>query len=77
MNRRPHINIIRKLTMIIALNSNYEGGEIEFPTQNVKIKMKQGDLIAFPPYWTHEHFVNSPCNDTYRYTINLWCTNKI
>ena len=31
------------------------GGETEFLFQEVKIKPKQGKLILFPPFWTHEH----------------------
>jgi predicted 2-oxoglutarate/Fe(II)-dependent dioxygenase YbiX len=62
----------RTLSVIIALNDDYEGGELIFPLQNYKIKLKKGQLIAFPPYWTHPHYTNEPENDTFRYTINTW-----
>ena len=45
--------MIRNLTITIALNSDYEGGEFCFPCQNFKIKLKRGQVIAFPPFWTH------------------------
>lgn len=63
---------IRNMSLIMALNDDYEGGEFYFPTQDYKVTLKKGQIIAFPPYWTHEHMVNAPTNGTYRYTINTW-----
>jgi predicted 2-oxoglutarate/Fe(II)-dependent dioxygenase YbiX len=71
-NTNKDINKIRNMSLIINLNDNYEGGEFYFPIQNYKIKLKKGDIILFPPYWTHPHMVYSPINNTYRYTINTW-----
>lgn len=65
-------NQIRNMSIIIALNDDYENGEFYFPRQNFKIKLKKGEIIIFPPYWTHPHFVTAPSNNTYRYTINTW-----
>jgi len=65
-------NQIRNLTITIALNSDYDGGEFCFPCQNFKIKMKRGQVIAFPPFWTHPHYTNDLHGGTYRYTINTW-----
>jgi hypothetical protein len=66
------IHKIRNLSIIIALNDDYEGGQFYFPSQDRVIKLKKGQLIAFPPYWTHPHTVFAPLNGTYRYTINTW-----
>ena len=63
---------IRNMSVIIALNDDYEGGTFHFPHQNFNVKLKKGQLIAFPPYWTHLHGVESPANGTFRYTINTW-----
>ena len=63
---------IRNLSIIIALNDDYEGGQFYFPSQDRVIKLKKGQIIAFPPYWTHPHTVLAPLNGTYRYTINTW-----
>lgn len=44
------------LSVVLYLNSNYEGGELYFKNQNIKIKPEAGSLIAFPsinPYF-HE-----------------------
>lgn len=69
-----HLDIgARQMSVIIALNDDYEGGEFIFPEQNNrKIKLKRGQLIAFPPYWTHPHKVEHLLNETCRYTINTW-----
>jgi len=71
----PYIkNNIRIFSVIIALNSDYEGGELCFPNQNFKIKLKAGEAIIFPPYWTHPHYTND-VNGTSRYTITMWLNN--
>ena len=64
-------NNVRVFSTIIALNSDYEGGELCFPNQDVKIKLEAGDAIVFPPYRTHLHYTNA-LNGTFRYTINTW-----
>jgi len=66
------INQVRNLTMTIALNGDYDGGEFCFPCQNFKIKLKRGQVVAFPPFWTHPYYTNELRNDTHRYTINTW-----
>ena len=65
---------MRILSIIIALNGDYDGGELVFPCQNFKTKLKQGEAIAFPPYWTHPHYTEELKNNTFRYTINTWLT---
>jgi hypothetical protein len=62
----------RTLSIIVSLNDDYEGGEIVFPVQNREIKLKKGQVILFPPYWTHPHYTNDLKNNTYRYTLNSW-----
>lgn len=62
---------IRNLSVIIALNDDYQDGIFHFPNQNFKIKITKFSAICFPPYWTHPHWVSSPKNG-YRYTINTW-----
>ena len=63
---------IRNMSVIIALNDDYVGGQFYFPNQDFKIKLKKGQLIAFPPYWTHQHGVEELKNNTFRYTLNSW-----
>jgi predicted 2-oxoglutarate/Fe(II)-dependent dioxygenase YbiX len=73
-NRSVENNQIRSVSLIIALNNDYEGGEFCFPEQNIKIKLGKGQAIAFPPYWTHPHYTNDLKNGTCRYTITTWLT---
>jgi len=70
----PHIpkKKIRNMSLIMCLNEDYEGGEFYFPIQDRTIKLKKGNIIAFPPYWTHPHMTYPLLNNTYRYTINTW-----
>jgi predicted 2-oxoglutarate/Fe(II)-dependent dioxygenase YbiX len=67
----------RVLSMITALNSDYDGGELVFPCQNFTIKLKRGQCILFPPYWTHPHYTNDLKNNTFRYTINTWLIKRL
>lgn len=64
-------NKVRFASVVIALNSDYEGGEFVFPEQDVKIKLKAGQALFFPPHWSHPH-KTLELHGTYRYTINTW-----
>ena len=70
----PESNKCRLYSVIVALNSDYEGGEVNFPEQDVTVKLEAGDALIFPPYWTHPHSTNE-LNGTFRYTINTWFTS--
>ena len=63
----------RKLSVIVGLNNDFEGGEFYFPLQDFRTQVKRGQAICFPPYYTHPHEVSEPTNG-YRYTINTWLT---
>ena len=43
------------LSIVLYLNDNYEGGELYFPNQNIKIKPEAGSLIAFPSIQPYSH----------------------
>ena len=46
----------RQLVAIWYLNDvDGPGGETEFRAQGIKVTPRQGKLILFPPFWTHEH----------------------
>jgi hypothetical protein len=70
-------NMARNATIIFALNDNYEGGEFNFPNQEIKIRLSKGSAIIFPPFWTNCHYVSKLENNTYRYTINTWSLENI
>ena len=46
----------RQLVVIWYLNDvEGPGGETEFLYQDVKIRPREGKMLLFPPFWTHEH----------------------
>lgn len=67
---------IRSLSIIIILNDDYDGGIFNFPSQNLKLKVKKGEAIMFPPYWTHPHSVTSVCEGQSQYAISTWILEK-
>uniref|UniRef100_A0A6C0B803 Prolyl 4-hydroxylase alpha subunit Fe(2+) 2OG dioxygenase domain-containing protein n=1 Tax=viral metagenome TaxID=1070528 RepID=A0A6C0B803_9ZZZZ len=74
--RNHYIKKVRSLTIVGVLNDDYDGGEYYFPAQNVKLKLKAGSFVIFPPYWTHPHSVSKittkpNCNE-YRYIVSTW-----
>ena len=64
--------LVRALSFIAVLNDDYDGGIFNFPVQNLKFKVKKGEVVLFPPYWTHPHSVSSVGEGQARYTINTW-----
>jgi hypothetical protein len=69
-------NFVRCLSIIVVLNDDYDGGIFNFPKQNLKLKVKKGEAIMFPPYWTHPHSVTSVGEGQARYTVNTWILEK-
>jgi 2OG-Fe(II) oxygenase superfamily len=47
------------------------GGATEFMFQDVAVQPKQGSLILFPPFWTHEHR-NSELQKGVKYVATTW-----
>lgn len=54
-NYDGHSNLA--FSMVTYLNDSYEGGEIDFPNHNIKIKPNAGSLIMFPSYEPFIHQV--------------------
>jgi len=48
-------DLMRSVSMVLYLNDDYLGGEINFPNQGIKIKPNAGDLLIFPSSYTHPH----------------------
>lgn len=61
----------RDISLLLYLNDNYEGGELEFTKLQLTIRPKKGMLIAFPSYEDFEHKVHPVTKGT-RYTIVSW-----
>ena len=61
----------RAISVLIYLNDDYEGGEIEFVNFNIKIKPKAGTLILFPSNYPYKHIANPVTSGT-KYVIVTW-----
>lgn len=74
-------NIIEKKTSIRSLCAifylNNDDNILKFPRQNLKINLKKGDLICFPPYWTHPYSLTYPKNNPHCFTINTYSIEEI
>lgn len=69
------LNKTRCMAIVFNLNDNYTGGEFNFPHQSISVKLKRGEVLLFPPFWTHPHKVSSVSSP--RYTITTWATEDI
>jgi len=65
----------RSISVLIYLNDNYEGGEIEFPNFNLKIKPKAGTLILFPSNYAYGHTAHPVTSGT-KYVIVTWLHDR-
>jgi Rps23 Pro-64 3,4-dihydroxylase Tpa1-like proline 4-hydroxylase len=67
----------RSMTVLIYLNDDYEGGEIEFPRilddagRALRIKPRAGQAVCFPSHALFEHRVLPVTRGT-RYNVSQW-----
>jgi predicted 2-oxoglutarate/Fe(II)-dependent dioxygenase YbiX len=61
----------RDITVLLYLNEDFEGGELEFTRLGITIKPKKGMMIAFPSYIEFSHRVH-PLTSGTRYTLATW-----
>jgi hypothetical protein len=61
----------RALTCIIALNDDYDGGEISFFKRELTYKLKKGSIIMFPSSFMYPHEIQTITKGT-RYSIITW-----
>ena len=65
----------RDVSFLFYLNSEFGGGELEFPELGLTIKPKKGMMIAFPSYKEFAHKVH-PVTWGHRYTLVSWVGTK-
>jgi hypothetical protein len=65
----------RSISVLIYLNDDYEGGEIEFPNFTIKIKPKAGTLILFPSNYAYGHIAHPVTSGT-KYVIATWLHDR-
>lgn len=61
----------RHISCIVYLNDDYEGGELEFPNFNVKVKPEAGMMIVFPSNYAYTHIAKPVTNGT-KYALVTW-----
>jgi len=61
----------REISVVIGANSDYSGGDLIFPRQDLSIRVEAGDVIVFPSGYTHPHEV-TPVTKGTRKTIVTW-----
>jgi len=65
----------RDVSFLFYLNSEFGGGELEFPELGLTIKPKKGMMIAFPSYKEYVHKVH-PVTWGHRYTLVSWVATQ-
>lgn len=61
----------RHISCILYLNSDYEGGELEFPHFNVKLKPESGMFLMFPSNFAYAHTAK-PVISGIKYALVTW-----
>lgn len=64
----------RVLSVLLYLNNDYEGGELEFKQSNIKIKPEPGSVLFFPSNFLYIHEVH-PITKGPRYALPNWYHN--
>jgi hypothetical protein len=61
----------RQITAICYLNNNFEGGELEFPYFDIKVKPQPGMLLLFPSNYAYRHISHTITKGT-KYSLVTW-----
>jgi PKHD-type hydroxylase len=62
-------NSVRKLSISILLNDDFEGGKFEFKKQDLDVNLKKGSILVFPSYLEHRV---APVISGVRYSAVAW-----
>jgi prolyl 4-hydroxylase len=65
----------RDVSFLFYLNSEFGGGELEFPELGLTIKPKKGMMIVFPSYKEFAHMVH-PVTWGHRYSLVSWVATQ-
>lgn len=69
-----HGSSSRALSVLLYLNDDYEGGEINFFQSNITLKPKAGSILLFPSNFIYIHSVSEIKNGI-RYAVPTWLHN--
>ena len=62
----------RFLVMFIYLSDDFDGGETVFTEHKKIIKPKIGNMLLFPPLWTHPHFAQKVSGKEAKYIVGTY-----
>ena len=67
--------LVRKLSMSVLLNDDFDGGEFEYQidTKSLTVKLKKGDVLVFPSYFLHRV---KPVTMGTRYSLVAWASGE-
>jgi predicted 2-oxoglutarate/Fe(II)-dependent dioxygenase YbiX len=65
----------RALSVLVYLNSEFEGGELEFPNFGIKIKPQPGMLVLFPSNFAYGHIARPVTSGT-KYALVTWLRDR-
>jgi hypothetical protein len=65
----------RSISVLVYLNDDYEGGEIEFINFNEKLKPKAGTVILFPSNYAYRHIAH-PVISGIKYVITTFLHDR-
>ena len=68
-------DIGRSISGICYLNSDYEGGELEFVNFGIKIKPEPGMIILFPSNYAYAHIAHPIISGT-KYALVTWIKDR-
>lgn len=68
-------SMCRAISALCYLNDDYEGGELEFVNQKIKIKPQAGMLILFPSNFTFAHR-SMPVSQGTKYAMVTWIRDR-
>jgi predicted 2-oxoglutarate/Fe(II)-dependent dioxygenase YbiX len=65
----------RAISALVYLNSDFEGGELEFVYFGIKIKPRPGMLILFPSNYAYRHIAHPVLSGT-KYGLVTWIRDR-
>jgi predicted 2-oxoglutarate/Fe(II)-dependent dioxygenase YbiX len=68
-------DIGRAISAVVYLNEEYQGGHIEFPNFNVKLKPEKGMLILFPSNYAYRHIAHE-IEEGVKYSLVTWVHDR-
>lgn len=73
----PHVDShdddpFKTISVVLYLNDKYEGGEINFPEQNIQVKPKAGSIVVFPSKKPYFHESKQIISGTKYMTPGFW-----